>query len=93
MSKHTKGKWRYEPETKTIRSVPANYWLATMNSWDGAVDNEANARYIIQACNNFDELLAVCKEALGFLQRFNYGHGAMAEKLEQAIALAEEGGE
>lgn len=34
----------YEPGTKTIRSVPENYWLATMDSWDGAVDHDATAK-------------------------------------------------
>lgn len=35
---------RYEASTKTIRSVPENYWLASMDSFDGAPDHEANAR-------------------------------------------------
>jgi hypothetical protein len=48
-TKHTPGPWRYEPGTKTIRAVPSNYWLATMDSWDGAVDNNANARLIAAA--------------------------------------------
>lgn len=45
----TPGPWIYQPETKTIRSVPANYWIATMDSWDGSVDSEANARLISAA--------------------------------------------
>lgn len=35
---------RYEHSTKTIRSVPENYWLASIDSWDGAVDHERNAK-------------------------------------------------
>lgn len=46
---HTPGPWRYEPETKTIRSVPANFWIATLDSWDGAVCHEANAQLIASA--------------------------------------------
>jgi hypothetical protein len=48
---HTPAPWRYEPGTGTIRSVPSNYWLATMDSWDGSVRpcNEANARLIAAA--------------------------------------------
>lgn len=42
-------KWRYEAPSKTIRSVPENYWIATMDSWDGAVDHEANAKLIAAA--------------------------------------------
>ena len=41
--------WRYEPETRTIRSVPSNHWVASMNSWDGAEDHQANARIIAAA--------------------------------------------
>ena len=41
--------WRYEPETRTIRSVPNNHWVASMNSWDGAEDHQANARIIAAA--------------------------------------------
>ncbi len=45
----TPGPWKWEPGSKTIRSVPANYWLATMDSWDGQVNNDANARLIAAA--------------------------------------------
>lgn len=41
--------WRYEASTKTIRSVPENYWIASMNSWDGAVDHKANVNLIAAA--------------------------------------------
>lgn len=47
--KHTPGPWKFEAETKTIRSIPANYWLASVDSWDGAVNHEANARLIASA--------------------------------------------
>ncbi len=46
---YTKRPWKYESETKTIRSYPENYWLASMDSWDGAVNHEANARLIAAA--------------------------------------------
>ena len=36
--------WRYEPETKTIRSVPENHWICTFDSWDGAENHEKNAK-------------------------------------------------
>ena len=48
-TKTTPGPWKWEPETKTIRSQKENYWLATMNSFDGAVNNEANAKLIASA--------------------------------------------
>lgn len=50
MSKqHTPGPWKYEASTKTVRSIPSNYWIATMDSWEGAVNHEANARLIAAA--------------------------------------------
>jgi hypothetical protein len=49
MEKHTPGPWKFEKETSTIRSEPANNWLATMDSWDGTINNEANARLIAAA--------------------------------------------
>ena len=57
--KHTPGPWKYEEATKTIRAVPSNYWLASMDSWDGAVDHGANARLITAA----PELLEALKLA------------------------------
>ena len=53
-TKHTPGPWRYEAGTKTIRAARENYWLCSMDSFDGAVDHEANARLIAAA----PELLA-----------------------------------
>jgi hypothetical protein len=57
MGNHTPGPWKYEPGTKTIRSQKENYWLASMNSWDGAVNHEANARLIAAA----PDLLEACR--------------------------------
>ena len=59
-TKHTPGPWIYEASTRTIRAVPANYWLASMNSFDGAVNHEANARLIAAA----PELLAIAGQAV-----------------------------
>ena len=49
---------RYEDSTKTIRSVPENHWIATMDSWDGAEDHPANAAFIVRAVNSHDALIA-----------------------------------
>ena len=54
-SKHTPGPWIYSESTGTIRSVPANYWIASMDSFDGAVDNKANAILIANAPGIFEE--------------------------------------
>lgn len=71
-AKHTQ--WRYEPETKTIRSEPTNYWIASMNSFEGAVDHEANARLIAAAPElkqNAERNLYALKEALKLIKIIN----------------------
>lgn len=65
--------------------------------------DEANANFIVRACNSHDELLEACKVALGFWQIFHdmyipddkeeadfrsYGE-TMKNKLSAAIAKAE----
>lgn len=56
---HTPGPWRYEPATRTIRSEPANYWLATLDSWDGAIreQNDSNARIMAASPKLLEALL------------------------------------
>jgi hypothetical protein len=46
-------KLKYEPGTKTIRSVPENYWVASVkngkvvfDSWDGAVKGRITKTYV-----------------------------------------------
>ena len=78
----TPGPWRYEAATKTIRSK-SNYWLATMDSWDGAVDHGANAALIAAA----PDLLAACHAALAYLDAEDSA-GLVAE-IAAAVAKAE----
>ena len=68
-TKHTPGPWIYEASTRTIRAVPANYWLASMDSFDGAVNHEANARLIAAA----PELLEALIDTLGMLDHYQSG--------------------
>ena len=46
---HTPGPWRYSPGSNTIRSAKENYWIASIDSWDGQVNNQANAKLIAAA--------------------------------------------
>jgi hypothetical protein len=87
MTKHTPGPWRYEESTKTIRAVPSNYWLATMDSWDGAVkpSNDANARLMAAA----PELLALLTRAQGILKP-NSGKWTKAETARSWAAWLQE---
>ena len=66
-----------------------------MDSFDGAVDNDANARRICQCVNNFDELLNACKKALNELTLLSDCADENPEYfpkyLEKAIANAEKG--
>ena len=55
-SAHAATPWSYQPSTRTIRSR-SNHWIATVDSFDGAVDHNANARRIVtcvNACEGID---------------------------------------
>jgi hypothetical protein len=97
---HTPGPWKYEADTDsspwTIRSVKENYWIATMDSWDGAVDNLANARLIAAA----PEMLEALKASLEMLRVYRPhdkypdrsvkpGDSEIVSRLKAVIAKAE----
>lgn len=67
MSKHTLGPWVYQESTQTIRSSN-NHWLATIDSFDGAIDHKANAKLIAKA----PELYNALKESLNYLDHGDY---------------------
>jgi hypothetical protein len=83
-------RWIYCKQTKTIRDEPGNHWIASMNSWDGAPDHDANAQLIASA----PELLEAAKLYLaGYntdnpLHWFEQGEKARL-KLQSAIDKAE----
>ncbi len=56
--------WKYEASTKTIRATPANYWIATVDSWDGMVNNEKDGEFIVRAVNHHDRLLKSLAQVL-----------------------------
>lgn len=51
--------WRYEASSQTIRSVPENYWIASLDSWDGAVNHALNA----YAIERVPQMIAALKAA------------------------------
>jgi len=82
-TKHTPGPWRYEAGTKTIRAARENYWLCSMDSFDGAVDHEANARLIAAA----PELLAACEDLVNLWDEWvRYSEG-LEEPLRRSIEM------
>lgn len=73
---------RFEPGTRTIRSVPGNHWLASSDSWDKAIDQDECARIMARA-------FAVQAAARELLDAYG-GHwpdwlAPIAEKLETAL--------
>jgi hypothetical protein len=46
---HTPGPWFYDEGAKLIRARASGALVASMNSWDGAVNHEANAHVIAAA--------------------------------------------
>ena len=81
---HTPEPWRYEPDTRTIRSEPQNYWLATMDSWDGAVDNAANAKLMAAS----PDLLEALEECADLLERSDPPKGGWTERTAKAARAA-----
>lgn len=63
MIEHTPGPWRYEFETRTVRTVPGNHWLGTLDSWDGAVvrQRDANGALMAAAPDMLKELEAIAE--------------------------------
>ena len=60
-------KLKYSEGTKTIRTDPENYWFASMNSWDGALDHEANAAELVRRWNAHEELVEACIKLLAWI--------------------------
>ena len=79
---HTPAPWKFESSTKTIRSVPANYWIATIDSFDGAVDHEANAR-LIAAAPEMLEALKLARDELN-IELARFGNGTSKGALRNA---------
>jgi hypothetical protein len=74
--------WRYERATKTIRSVPENHWIASMDSFDGAQDHEANAALIARAPE-----LQRFAEKIAALTRYGDAEGELGDSDDAALVL------
>lgn len=81
MTRKTATAARFEYGTRTIRSIPENYWLASMDSWDGAVNHEANA--LIFAASF--EMLAVLENLIS--DNFGQPSGVYVPALNPARAI------
>lgn len=86
---YTKGPWRYEPGTKTIRTVPGNHWLATLDSWDGAIKHQNDANGIAMAAS--PTLIQALQLAEATIRRLDRNQSAQGTLDVIRIALAEAG--
>jgi hypothetical protein len=57
--KHNAGPWRWAAGSNTIRTQKGNYWIATVDSWDGCTNNEENAALIAAAPEMLEALQAI----------------------------------
>jgi hypothetical protein len=80
--------WRYEPETKTIRSVPQNHWIATMDTFDGAENHETNAHLIAAAPELYAALKALADLDDGD-EKFAWKHEVEFNGARAALAKAD----
>ena len=80
--------WRYEPGTKTIRSVPENYWICTFDSWEGAVNHEKNAYLAATAPQMLNDLkrirLAHWQNRRNFTERDHKIMNMLSEAIKKA---------
>jgi len=86
---HTAGPWVYQQSTKTIRG-PGNHWIATMDSFDGAVNHDANARPIVAAPELFEHLKNIVEMAHSVSANCEKGDLALAVRNLDRIATAAE---
>ena len=89
LTQHTPTPWKFEESTMTLRSAPSNYWLATFDSFDGAINNKANAAFIVRAVNSHEALLEAVKKALKYVQRAEPIDCQLEVDLKDTIAQAE----
>lgn len=96
MSKHTKTPWRYVKQDNII--VSESKLVADVNegvspltaivpsSWDcSEEERNANAEFIVCACNSHEDLLDACK---AIVRRWDSGIDALTEAVEIAAVRA-----
>jgi gamma-glutamyl:cysteine ligase YbdK (ATP-grasp superfamily) len=81
---YTPGPWRFEAGTKTIRSVPANYWIATVDSWDGSVNNQADGVLMAAA----PDMAAVLRDIAALLRDLGTDGKLALRNAEDAYQMA-----
>ena len=98
---HNDGDWVYEPDTGTIRTKRENYHVASMDSWDGAVNNEANATRIVSCVNGcrginpeaVPELLTNLIDLLDLCEKYGVGEHCDGNLIAALAAITKAKGE
>jgi hypothetical protein len=92
--KHTSLPWFLFQEGNTIQISDSENHDAAIVHWAGfdssdkpQTENEANAQFIVRACNSHYQLVEACKLALA---AFEKNHAIDWSILEEAIAQAQE---
>ena len=97
--KHTPLPWRVETKAITHPDIGDVAVVYMINNADESVyEQEANAKFIVRACNSHYELLEACKEAYELVKNeceahdkgdISRGDFTLLEELEDVIAKAE----
>lgn len=74
--------FRFEPATKTIRSVPENYWIATVVNNDTVIFDSWDAAIKGKVCRAMVRILW----AFGLISMFNGLSPAEADHLRRRMA-------
>ena len=90
--KHTKTPWVYPLGSTTVRAKSGGFHLCNMSNGVSVKEQEANAEFIVRACNSHDELVKAVKAV-----KFAHSHIEPANMpewldiIEEAIDHAEGG--
>ena len=81
---HTKTPWMVTPHWKTgdMTTITGanNYTVAECNDAFNTPQNEANARFIVEACNNYNKLVSALKGCIGALEGIQKNEGLSPEE-------------
>ena len=95
MSKHTKVEWKLHGMEANVIVGVDHITIADVNARNRSKEkNQANAEFIIRACNNHYQLLECLKEinrTATIWRGTKYREGILLEKCQQVITNAEGG--
>ena len=90
--KRTPGPWKIDKlQTSAIVTEQDEYGFNILIAEIYTGDLISDAEFIVQACNNYDDLLAACKTAIDIINTKDYYNDKKIGKIKAAIVQAKSG--